>query len=381
MKLFGHASRKYSLTACLMLISLLMVACGSANTGNTGNTNTPAASTPGKGCKTIGVSLPETNTSYRWDNQDKPALQNDIKAALPGVNVLYNNAGGDATVQQQQVETMITQGACILVVAPHDSKAAAAIVTEAKQKNIPVISYDRLINSGDLTAYVSFDNVAVGKLQGQYIAQHYQQYVSMNGNNNTVLINGAQTDNNALLFKQGLHEAVDSLFSNNSLKNVYEQFTDWTGPVAETDIEAALSQTNNKIAIAYVANDDMANSVITALKIHHLDKKVLVTGQDASITGIQNIMTGLQAMTVYKAINKEAQATADVVKAIVNGQAVTGVASTTTKEPVSGVNVPTVALTPVSVDKSNIQSTILADGFWTKAQICANLPAGTGGIC
>jgi len=378
MKLFNRTSRKFSLTACFLVLSLLMVACGSANTGGSG---TPTAQKPGQGCKTIGVSLPETNTSYRWDNQDKPALLSDIGAAVPGAKVLYNNAGGDAATQQQQVETMLTQGACILVVAPHDSKAAAAIVTEAKQKNVPVISYDRLINSGDLTAYVSFDNVQVGNLQGQYIAQHYQQYVTQNGTNNTVLINGAQTDNNALLFKQGLHQALDPLFSSNSLKNVYEQFTDWTGPVAETDIEAALSQTSNKIAIAYVANDDMANSVITALKIQHLAGKVLVTGQDASITGIQNIMTGLQAMTVYKAISKEVQGTADVVKAIYNGQDITSVATASTKEPVSGVSVPTIALTPVSVDKSNIQDTILKDNFWTKAQICANLPAGTDNIC
>jgi D-xylose transport system substrate-binding protein len=379
MKLFGRIGRTSTATAFCLILSLLLVACGSANTGGG---STPAAAAPGKGCKTIGVSLPETNTSYRWDNQDKPALLNDIKAAVPGSNVLYNNAGGDATVQKSQVETMITQGACILVVGPHDSKAAAAIVTEAKAKNIPVISYDRLINSGDLTAYVSFDGVAVGKLQGQYIAQNYQQYVTQNGTTNTVLIDGAQTDNNALLFKQGLHDALDPLFSAGTLKNVYEQFTDWTGPVAETDIQAALSQTSNKIAIAYVANDDMANSVITALKVHNLAGKVLVTGQDASITGIQNIMTGLQAMTVYKAIAKEAQSTADVVKALYNGQAVTTITgSTVTKEPVSGVNIPTVALTPVAVDKTNIATTILADNFWTKAQICANLPAGTDGIC
>jgi D-xylose transport system substrate-binding protein len=378
MKLFGRASRRFTATALFIILSLLLVACGSANTGG----STPAASkAPGQGCTTIGVSLPETNTSYRWDNQDKPALLNDIKAAIPNANVLYSNAGGVTAQQQTDVETMITEGACILVVAPHDSKAAAAIVTEAKQKNIPVISYDRLINSGDLTAYVSFDGVAVGKLQGQYIAQNYQQYVTQNGTTNTVLINGAQTDNNALLFKQGLHVALDPLFSAGTLKNVYEQFTDWTAPVAETDIEAALSQTNNKIAIAYVANDDMANSVITALKIHQLAGKVLVTGQDASITGIQNIMTGFQAMTVYKAINKEAQSTADVVKALYNGQAITTVTTSTTLEPVSGVNIPTIALQPVSVDKTNIQDTILKDGFWTKAQICANLPAGTDGIC
>lgn len=376
MKLFNHTSHRFSLGVLFLIVTLLLGACGSAN----GNPTTTTKK-PGQGCKTIGVSLPETNTSYRWDNQDKPALLKDIPAAVPGAKVLYNNAGGDASVQQQQVETMLTQGACILVVGPHDSKAAAAIVTEAKQKGVPVISYDRLINSGDLTAYVSYDGVAVGKLQGNYIAQHYQQYVTQNGTNNTILINGAQTDNNAILFKQGLHEALDPLFNAGTLKNVYEQFTDWTGPVAETDVQAALSQTNNKAAIVYVANDDMANSVITALKVHNLAGKVLVTGQDASITGIQNIMTGLQAMTVYKAINKEAQSTADVVKALYNGQAVTSVTTSTTKEPVSGVNIPTIALTPVAVDKSNIQQTILADGFWTKAQICANLPAGTDNIC
>ena len=376
MRFFGSSGRKGFTATCFIVLSLLMVACGSANGGNPGTTKKP-----GQGCKTVGVSLPETNTSYRWDNQDKPALLNDIKTAIPGVNVLYNNAGGDAPTQQSQVETMITQGACILVVAPHDSKAAAAIVTEAKQKSIPVISYDRLINSGDLTAYVSFDGVAVGKLQGQYIAQHYQQYVTQNGTTNTVLINGAQTDNNAILFKQGLHDALDPLFSNNTLKNVYEQFTDWTGPVAQTDIEAALSQTSNKIAVAYVANDDMANAVITSLKVHNLAGKVLVTGQDASITGIQNIMTGLQSMTVYKAIKKEAQSTADVVKALYNGQDATSVTTSTTKEPVSGVDIPTIALQPVAVDKDSIQSTVLADGFWTKAQICANVPAGTDNIC
>ena len=150
MKLSSYSHRKLSLTVCMLILTMLMAACGSANGGGAGATT----KAPGQTCKTIGVSLPETNTSYRWDNQDKPALINDIKAAIPGVNVLYNNAGGDAPTQQTQVETMITQGACILVVAPHDSKAAASIVTEAKAKSIPVISYDRLINSGDLTAYV-----------------------------------------------------------------------------------------------------------------------------------------------------------------------------------------------------------------------------------
>ncbi len=372
---------KWGIVASLLLFTLLLSACGSANTGSTSSSTSTSTKKPGQGCNKVGISLPETNTSYRWDNQDRPLLNSDIKAALPNATVLYNNAGGVASVQQTQVESMITNGACILVVAPFDSKQAAAIVSTAKQHNIPVISYDRLIDSPDLTAYVSFDGVKVGQLQGQYIADHYQQYVSQNGTTNAVLINGAQTDNNAILFKKGLHDELDPLFSGGKLKNVYEQFTDWTGPTAETDVEAALTQTNNKIAVAYVANDDMANSVIAALKVKHLAGKVLVTGQDASITGIQNIMTGNQAMTVYKAISKEASATADVVKAIDNGQAATTIATEQTTIPSGGASIPTVNETPVAVDKDNIKTTILADGFWTKAQLCKGLPAGTDGIC
>lgn len=365
-------------TRALLILIFFLAGCGSANRGSA---SLLSAVLPGKGCNTIGVSLPETNTSYRWDNQDRPALLEAIKAALPGVNVLYNNAGGDAAVQQGQVETMMTQGACILVIAPHDSQAAVSIVSEAKTRHVPVIAYDRLISSGDLAAYVSFDGVAIGRLQGEYIAQHYQQYMMLSGANTVAFINGAQTDNNAILLKQGLHEALDSLLNQGALRSVYEQFTDWTAPTAETEIEAALAQTGNRLAVAYVANDDMANSVITALKIQHLDGKVLVTGQDASLAGIQNILTGAQAMTVYKAIKKEAQAAAQIVRTLVEGQPVASATTSVTREPTSDRNIPTIALPPVVVDKSNIQSTILADGFWTKAQICANLPIGTGGIC
>ncbi len=374
-----HQRRRGVLFVGFLVCTLLLAACGSSNTGST----TPSSTTkkPGQGCNNIGISLPETNTSYRWENQDKPALNNDIKAAFPSATVQFNNAGGDPTVQQTQVASMITNGACVLVVAPHDGKQAAAIVASAKQKNIPVVSYDRLINSPDLAAYVSYDGVEVGRLQGKYIADHYEQFVNQNGTNNVVLINGAQTDNNALLFKQGLHEALDPLFQSGKLKNAYEQFTDWTSQTAQTDFEAAMTQTGNKVAVAYVANDDMASAVVSSLKIKQLDGKVLVTGQDASIPGIQNIMTGSQSMTIYKAIGKEAQATTDVVKAIINGQDVKSLARQEIKEPTSGATIPTIAETPVAVDKANIQDTILKDNFWTKDQLCKGLPGGTANIC
>jgi len=383
MKLVKGQRSKWTVLVALLLFSMLIAACGSANNGGSTST-TPTASGPdGKGCKKIGVSLPETNTSYRWDNQDRPLLQSSLASALsvPTSNILINNAGGDKNVQQTQVDAMLSQGACILVVAPYDAQSAVAIVTKAKAQHVPVVAYDRLIPTKSLTAYVSFDGVQVGKVQGQYIADNYQKYVTQNGNNNAAFIDGSQTDNNALLFKQGLHDVVDPLIQSNKLKNTYEQFTDWTAPVAQQDINAALSRNNNKLAVAYVANDDMANSVIAALKVVHLDGKVLVTGQDASLQAITNILNGEQAMTVYKPYKQEASKTAEVVAAISNGQAVTSVSGGTTMDSGDGGKVPAYLLNPIAVDKSNVKSTIIADNFYTAEQVCKGVPKGTAGVC
>lgn len=388
MKLLRGKRSTFGIISCLVMLSILISACGSANTGTGGTSGTNGSSTPaassanGKGCKKIGVSLPETNTSFRWDRYDRPELVSNISSQL-GISqsdILVNNAQGSAQTQQQQAEAMLSQGACILVVAPADSTSAAAIVTEAKNQHVPVIAYDRMINSKDVTAYVSFQGVDVGKLQGQYIVDHYQQYVSQNGNSNLVIINGAQTDNNALLFKQGLHEAIDPLISGKKLTPVYEQFTDWTSKVAQQDMDAALSKTSNKVAVAYVANDDMANSVIASLKQVHLDKKVLVTGQDASLIAMANILNGYQAMTIYKNYKKEAGDAAKLVAAISNGTAIATVA-TQQAQTANGDNIPALLEAPVAVDKDNLKSTILADNFYTKDEICKGVAAGTAGIC
>ncbi len=224
----------------------------------------------------------------------------------------------------------------------------------------------------------------VGALQGQYIAAHYQSYVTDNGTNNTVMINGAQTDNNALLFSTGAHSALDPLFTAGSLKKVYEKFTPgWDNPTAQTEMQAALTANGNKVAIAYVANDGMANNAIAALKAVKLNGKVLVTGQDATAAGLQNILKGDQAMTVYKAITKEAMATAQLVAALSNGTDTSTLVngSATTIPLTGGASIPSVLEVPVAVDKTNIQSTVIADNYVTVAQICAGLPSGTGGIC
>ncbi len=384
MKLFGQGRRVFAMMTGILVFSLLLAACGGSTTTGTTPTAGTSVGPNGKNCKKVGVLLPETATSARWDGKDRPLLQQLIPQQLPGATVDYNNAQGSADTQQTQAQAALTKGDCILVVAPSDSIKAAAIVSAAKAQGVPVIAYDRLIYSNDTNYYVSFDGVAVGKLQGDYIAAHYQSFVTANGTKNTVMINGSQTDNNALLFNKGAHQGLDPLFSSGALKNVYEKFTpNWDNATAQTEMQAALTANQNKVAVAYVANDGMANNVIAALKAVRLNGKVLVTGQDATVAGIQNILKGDQAMTVYKAITKEAMATAQLVAALSNGTDTASLTSgqTTTVPVTGGAAIPSILETPVAVDKTNIQSTVIADNFVTVADVCQGLKSGTGGIC
>ncbi len=370
MKLFGRAGRNLTATACFLFLTALMVACGSANNGGG---STPSASAPGQGCKKVGVLLPETATSARWDGNDRPELQKLIPQLAGGATVDYNNAQGDADTQQSQAEADLANGDCILVVAAVDSAKAATIVSDAKAKGVPVIAYDRLIQSSDLAYYVSFDNVKVGQLQGQYIADHYQTYVT-SGHNNLVMINGAQTDNNALLFYQGANGVLTPLVTAGTLKKVYDQYTPgWDNPTAESEMQGALTTNHNDIQIAYVANDGMAGTVIAALKQVKLNGKVLVTGQDATVAGIQNILTGDQSMTVEKNFALEATGTAKLVAAIVAGTSPASITNGATTKTSTGAEIPSVLETPVAIDKSNFQQ-VVTDSLMTAAQICKGLP-------
>jgi D-xylose transport system substrate-binding protein len=381
MKFTPLTPRRGALTA-LVGIGLLATALAGCTSGTGGSSSATGPYSAAKGCQKVGFLLPESASSARWEANDHPDMVAAIKASMPNASLDVTNANGSDTTQLSQAEADLAKGDCILIVAPHDSTAAATIVEKALAQHVPVIAYDRLIQDKNTAFYVSFDNVKVGQLQGQYISDNYQSYVTANGNNNLVMINGSQTDNNAVLFKQGAHSALDPLISGGKLTKVYEQFTpNWDNPTAETEMQAALTQTGGKLAIAYVANDGMAGTVIAALQQAHLAGKVLVTGQDATVAGIQNILLGNQSMTVYKAISKEANAAAQLAAALSAGtstDSLTNGAKTATQD---GGNLASVLETPVAVDKTNIASTVLADGFVTKADICANVPAGTDGIC
>lgn len=372
MKLFTRQRKSFAVFASILLFSMLLAACGSS--GGTGTTG-PTGGNNGKNCKKVGVLLPESDTSARWESKDHPLLDADIKQLIPGAVVDYNNAQGSSATQLTQAESDLTKGDCILVVAAHDSKAAAAIVEKANAQQVPVIAYDRLIQDKNLKFYVSFDNVKVGALQGQYIVDHHKK------GDNVVMINGSQDDNNALLFKQGALSVLQPLFDSGELHLKFTTFTPlWNNDTARTEMDGALTAQKNNVQVAYVANDGMANSVIASLTVQHLNKKVVVTGQDATVSGIHNILTGDQSMTVYKAIPKEAMATAQLVAAISNGTDTSSLASSQTATS-DGTMIPSALEVPVSVDKTNIATTVIADNFVTKADICAGLPAGTDNIC
>jgi D-xylose transport system substrate-binding protein len=299
----------------------------------------------------------------------------------PGATVDVVNAQGSAATQQSQAESELTKGACILVVAPKDSDQAAAIVAKAKASNVPVIAYDRLIQSSDLNYYVSFDGEQVGKLQGQYIADHYTEFANGQAVPNVVMIDGSPTDNNATLFGKGAHSVLDPLFTAGKLKKVYEQQTpDWDNAKAQAEMEAALTANNNNVQIAYVMNDGMANTSIAALKAQGLAGKVLVTGQDAEVSGIRNILLGDQSMTIYKPIKKLGDAVGRLVAAISKGDDTKSIASATITTS-TGAAIPSVLNDVTSVDKTNIATTVIADNFVSKADVCQGVPAGTDGVC
>lgn len=380
--LFSRQHRAFTVFVSVLLLSLTLAACGSSanNGGTTGGGTTASGGNNGKGCKKIGVLLPDTASSARWDGNDKPALTAGIPKALSGATVDYYNANGSAATQQNQADQALTKGDCILVVAAQDSDAASAIVQAAKKQSVPVIAYDRLIQDNDLKYYVSFDNVKVGELQGQYIVDHYKDFTAKS--KNLVMINGSKTDNNAILFNQGAMSKIQPLIDSGALKKVYDTFTpDWNNDTARTEMDQALTANQNNVGVAYVANDGMANSVIASLKAQKLNGKVLVTGQDATVAGIQNILTGDQSMTVYKAITKEADATSQLVAAISNGTDTTSLINGNSTKNKNGTAIPSVLEVPVAVDKTNFQTTVIADGFVTKAQVCQGLPAGTGNFC
>jgi D-xylose transport system substrate-binding protein len=358
----------------------ILTACSTANTPTTSN---PTTSNPtAKGCKNIGILLPESDSSARYEAYDRPLLEQSIKKVLPDAMIQYANANNDADNQQNQADAVLTKGACILIIDPKDSEKASVIVQKAKASQVPVIAYDRLIQDPDVAYYVSFDNVRVGELQGQYIADQYRKGTyGLKRGANLVMINGSQTDNNALQFREGALKVLQPLVDRQEINLVFDQYTpNWDSARAQSLMEGVLTQQKNNVQAIYVANDGLANTVIAALRAQKLEGKVLVTGQDATVTGVQNILSGDQSMTIYKPIAKQAEATAQLVAALSNGTEPGALVNGQTSLK-GGGQVKSVLLSPIAVDQTNVQQTVLADGFLKKDQLCNGLSSDPTGLC
>ncbi len=259
---------------------------------------------------------------------------------------------------------MLTQGVKVLVLDPFDGEAAASIVQQAKAKKVPVISYDRLINSPDLSYYISFDNEKVGELQGQALVDALKAK-NVPAGSGIIMVNGSPTDNNASQFKKGAHSVIDK----SGYKVLAEYDTPGWDPAKAQDWAAGqISKLGtDEIAGVYAANDDTGGGVIAALKAAGAKTLPPVTGQDASLAGIQRILAGEQYMTVYKAFKPEASKAADLAIQFAKGEDPKG---ETTVKTAGGASVQSTLLEPVAVTTENVQDTVVKDGLYEVGQIC-----------
>src|SRR6266545_1439524 len=336
------------------LAAVLFGATACANTDQPGGGD----QSKDKGFK-IGLLLPESKTT-RYESFDRPLIEKKLKQLCAKCEVLYQNADQDPNKQQSQAESMLTQGAKVLILDAVDAKAAGGIVSQAKEQGVPVVAYDRLA-SGPVDNYVSYDNRTVGEVQGKALLDAVGDAKA----GKVVMINGAPTDPNAADFKAGAHSVLDD-----KVKIGKEYDTpDWSPDKAQQEMEQAITALGkDKIIGVYAANDGTAGGAIAAMKSAGFTKLPPVTGQDAELAAIQRILAGQQHMTVYKAIKPEADIAAKMAIALATGKKYDG--KTTTKDN-GDAKVPSVLLDPVSVTKENVKDTVIADKFYSVNQICA----------
>src|SRR4051794_16645735 len=357
-----------ALVACAVTVALgfTVAACGSDDNSSSGSSGSKATSTAAAKKSKVGVILPDTASSARWEGADRPLLTKAFQDA--GVDADIQNANGDKAKFGTIADQMLNEGANVLVIVNLDSPSAAAVINKAKQQGVPVIDYDRLTLGGGAAYYVSFDNVAVGTAQGKGLVKCMQDNGQKSGP--VALLNGSPTDNNATLFKQGYEKEIkDAGYSVAADQSV----PDWDNTKAGTIFEQMYTKANGKFVGVDAANDGLGGAVVSVLKRNGENGKVPVTGQDATDEGLQRVLLGDQCMTVYKAIKKESDAAAKLAIALAKGdtagadaQATGQVMDTETKQPVKSV-----LLQPQMILKENVKD-VVADGFTTADKLCTS---------
>lgn len=310
----------------------------------------PAKTTTGKPVK-IGL-LMDTLKEERWQ-KDRDLMVAHAKDV--GAEILVQAANGNDSLQYSQAENLLTQGVDVLIVVPHNGVTAAAIVNLAHKAGKKVIAYDRLIQNSNVDLYVSFDNIQVGRIQGEYIVKKAPK-------GNYISIGGAPTDPNAAMLREGQFEYLNPAIKKGDIKMVAEQWAkEWQASEALKHTENALVANKNDVTAVLASNDGTAGGVISALKQQGLAGKVIVTGQDADLPACKRIAEGTQTMTVYKPLKQLAATSVDSAIKLAKGATLEGVNRSVPNG--SKKEIPAILLKPIAVDASNMKETIIKDGF------------------
>jgi D-xylose transport system substrate-binding protein len=360
-------ARRRTLTTALAVATVFSIAaCG----GNSGNSSSSGSSSGGGTASgKIGVILPDTTSSPRWESQDRPNLEKAFKAA--GVKYDIQNAQNDAQKMQTIAQQMITGGVTVLAIVNLDNASGAAIEQQAKKQGVSTIDYDRLTLGGSADYYVSYDNSKVGGLQGQGLQKCLGDKPA-----NLIYLNGSPDDNNATLFSSGAHAVLDKV---SNYKKVAEQAVPKWDPVqAQTIFEQLYTTTGGNVQGVYAANDTLANAAIQTLKRNN--QKIPVTGQDAAVVGLQNILSGDQCMSVWKPADGEAKSLSETAIALLKGN--TPKTTGTVKDTEGNREVKSILLDPISVTKDNLAD-VISKGAQKASDVCTGAYAAmctTAGI-
>jgi len=354
---------KRILAVLAILAAAVLVACGSDDEGG-GTASDGGGEEQAKG--KVGVILPDAASSARWETQDRRWLGEAFKAA--GVESDIQNANGDKAKFATIADQMINGGVTVLLIVGLDSPSAATVIKKAADQGIPTIDYDRLTLGGNADYYVSFDNVAVGTNIGEGLVKCMQENGDDSGS--VALLNGAPTDNNATLFKQGYETAIKDA----GYEIVADQSVpDWDNTKAGTIFEQMYTKVGGELVGVAAANDGLGGAVASVLKRNGDTDKVPTTGQDATAEGLQRVLLGSQCITVYKAVKKQADAAAELAIALTNGDtdAADALATDEVEDTETGEMVPSVLLEPQSIFKDNVQD-VIADDFVAAEDVCTN---------
>jgi D-xylose transport system substrate-binding protein len=318
----------------------------------------------------VAAIMPDTVSSTRYVEFDQPDIRKALLAAgLPSSDIIVQNALGSDATQLTDAQTDITNGATVLLIDPFDSGVGKSIETYAKAHGVDVIDYDRLTLGGSAQYYVSFNNVQVGKLIGQGLVSCVSAWKVAKPQ--VVVMHGAATDNNATQFAQGYDAVLKPYFSSGKYVDVVNTADTWDPPTAETEFQEAYTAHPN-INAALIPNDETGSPIISYLQAQHVAPKTFpTTGQDATATGLDDILSGYQCGTVYKPIFIEASAASAIAIYLRDGKKPpSGLVNGTTVDPTSGRKVTSSLLTPEWVTTANMKSTVIADNFVPASQLC-----------